>query len=113
MLSEFRDAAVASFKNVPTEVSQDGQEAESKRKKDSISITNHNSFNLFTLVRMPKRLLSVLQRFELRHRNVLLLRAAFVRRRGADLKIRAAVADRGGQLRASETTLVVAATTKT
>jgi ubiquinone/menaquinone biosynthesis C-methylase UbiE len=47
------------------------------------NVLDYNSFNLLTLARMPKRLLSLLQRSELRHRDSLLLRAPFVRRPAA------------------------------
>jgi hypothetical protein len=77
------------------------------------NVLDYNSFNLLTLERMPKTLLSLLQRCELRHRNALLMRAPFIRRHGADLKIKAAAPDRGGELRRSEKTVEVAASTST
>ena len=55
-------------------------------------VLDYNSFNLLTIDIMPKWLTSFLQRYELRHRNGLLLRLPFVRRHGADLKIKATVA---------------------
>jgi ubiquinone/menaquinone biosynthesis C-methylase UbiE len=56
-------------------------------------VLDYNSFNLLVLEGMPKRVLSFLQRFELRHRGALPFRARFVRRHGAELKIKATVAD--------------------
>jgi len=76
-------------------------------------VLEYNSFNLLALDGMPKRLLALLQRSELRHRNALLLRAPFIRRRGADLKIKAAVADRGSELGRPKTTVQAAASTNT
>jgi ubiquinone/menaquinone biosynthesis C-methylase UbiE len=54
-----------------------------------LGVTNFNSFNLFVLDRMPHALLQRVQRFELMNYNGWLLRRSFVRRHGADLKIRA------------------------
>ena len=74
------------------------------------TVLDYNSFNLLTFERMPKRLLSLLQRCELRYRHTRLLRTPAVRGRGADLKIKAAVAGRG-ELHGSETPVEVAAST--
>lgn len=54
-------------------------------------VVEYNSFNLLTIDVLPKRLTHFLQRTELRHRNKWPLRTAFVRRCGADLKIKALV----------------------
>jgi SAM-dependent methyltransferase len=68
-------------------------------------ILDYNSFNVLTLEGMPKNLLSFFQRFELRHHNGRLLRRAFLRRHGAELKIKAEVMgsspQRGDSVRAS------------
>jgi ubiquinone/menaquinone biosynthesis C-methylase UbiE len=58
------------------------------------NILDYNSFNLLVLEGMPKTVLSLLQRFELRHRSAPFFRAPFIRRHGAELKIKAAVVDR-------------------
>jgi ubiquinone/menaquinone biosynthesis C-methylase UbiE len=57
-------------------------------------VVDYNSFNLLNIDFMPKWLVSFLQRLELRHYNGFLLRLPVVRRHGADLKIKAAVASR-------------------
>lgn len=57
-------------------------------------ILEYKSFNLLTLDFVPRPLTCFLQRFELRHHNGWLFRIPFVRSRGADLKIKAAVGDR-------------------
>jgi ubiquinone/menaquinone biosynthesis C-methylase UbiE len=57
-------------------------------------ILDYKSFNLLTLDVMPRRLVCFLQGFELRYQTGFLSRLPFVRRHGADLKIKAAV-DRG------------------
>jgi ubiquinone/menaquinone biosynthesis C-methylase UbiE len=54
-------------------------------------IIAYNSLNLFMLERMPRRLLEYVQRLELIYRDRFPLRTAFVRRLGADFKIRALV----------------------
>jgi ubiquinone/menaquinone biosynthesis C-methylase UbiE len=64
-------------------------------KSVNCEILDYNSFNLLTLDGMPKRLLSSLQRFELRHYKDLFFRASFIRRHGAELKIKARVMGRG------------------
>jgi SAM-dependent methyltransferase len=52
-------------------------------------ILDYNSLNLLVLEGMPKRVLSVLQRFELRYHDSPLFRSPFIRRHGAELKIKA------------------------
>jgi ubiquinone/menaquinone biosynthesis C-methylase UbiE len=69
-------------------------------------ILDYNSFNLLYVDRMPKRLLSFFQRLELRHHSGPLFRTPFVRRHGAELKIKARVADRRLEPLHSETTTV-------
>jgi ubiquinone/menaquinone biosynthesis C-methylase UbiE len=59
-------------------------------------IVDYNSFNLLTLDGVPGRLSAFLQRFELLHYRSALLRLPFVRRHGADLKIKAVV-ERGAK----------------
>jgi SAM-dependent methyltransferase len=54
-------------------------------------IVGYNSFNLLMIERMPGRLLAWLRRFELRHYQKGVLQHPFVRRHGADLKIKARV----------------------
>jgi ubiquinone/menaquinone biosynthesis C-methylase UbiE len=54
-------------------------------------ILNYKSFNVLTVEFMPKYLVCCLQRFELRHHTSWLFRLPFVRRHGADLKIKAVV----------------------
>ena len=71
-------------------------------------IVDYNSFNLFMLEGMPRRVLSLLQRFELRHQSALAFRAPFIRRHGAELKIRAAVASRGPERRDRQAEAIVA-----
>jgi SAM-dependent methyltransferase len=56
-------------------------------------VLGYKSFNLLTLDRMPRKLTYFLQGAELRHHGGWLFRIPFVRRHGADLKIRAAVLD--------------------
>jgi len=51
-------------------------------------ILDYNSFNSFVLEGMPQRLRSFIQRLELRHRNALPFRTAFLRRHGPELKIK-------------------------
>jgi SAM-dependent methyltransferase len=60
-------------------------------------ILDYNSFNLLTLDGMPAKLSALLQRSELRHQRSPVLRAPFVRRHGADLKIKAAIGGTPGQ----------------
>jgi ubiquinone/menaquinone biosynthesis C-methylase UbiE len=54
-------------------------------------VLDYKSFNMLTLDVMPRRLVCFLQRFELRHQAGFLFRFSFVRRHGADLKIKAVV----------------------
>ena len=54
-------------------------------------IVDYNSFNLLTLPRMPTRLEVYVQKFELQHYTSPFLRLGWVRRRGADLKIKARI----------------------
>lgn len=54
-------------------------------------ITAYNSFNIFVVEKMPRKLVIWLQRMELAHRDRFPLRLPFLRRRGADLKLRATV----------------------
>jgi len=56
-----------------------------------LHVLDYNSFNLLTLDRMPKGILSFLQRIELKNHTGSILRIPFVRRRGAELKIKAKV----------------------
>lgn len=66
-------------------------------------ILDYNSFNLLALEGMPKTILSFLQRFELRHHSDPFLRVPFLRRHGAELKIKARVVDRCVEPSHSET----------
>jgi ubiquinone/menaquinone biosynthesis C-methylase UbiE len=52
-------------------------------------IVDYNSFNLLTLPKMPRRLVVYLQKLELRNYRRTLMRLGWIRRRGADLKIKA------------------------
>jgi len=52
-------------------------------------VVSYNSFNLLTIEFMPRAVLEFLQGWELRHRSEFPMRTAFLRRRGADLKIKA------------------------
>ena len=52
-------------------------------------VFTYNSFNALLIEGMPKWLIETLQKFELQHYKAFPLRLAFVRRHGADLKIRA------------------------
>jgi ubiquinone/menaquinone biosynthesis C-methylase UbiE len=52
-------------------------------------ILDYNSFNLFTLPKMPTSLVVALQKFELRNYRKPLLQLGWVRCRGSDLKIKA------------------------
>jgi ubiquinone/menaquinone biosynthesis C-methylase UbiE len=54
-------------------------------------IVDYNSFNLFVLPKMPTGLEVCLQKFELRNYTRPFLRPAWIRRRGADLKMKARV----------------------
>ncbi|SRR6266576_269795 len=69
-------------------------------------ILDYNSFNILYLDRMPKWLHSFLQRYELRHHREPLFRVPFIRRHGAELKIKARVADRCLEPGRSEATSV-------
>lgn len=55
------------------------------------NIAYYNSFNLLMFEGMPKLILRRLQKYELSNYNNWLLRRAFVRRHGSDLKIKAAL----------------------
>jgi ubiquinone/menaquinone biosynthesis C-methylase UbiE len=52
-------------------------------------IVDYNSFNLLTLPKMPRRLVVYLQELELRNYRRTLMRLGWIRRHGADLKIKA------------------------
>lgn len=52
-------------------------------------ISTYNSFNTLLIEGMPKHLIETLQKFELQHQRAFPMRLAFVRRHGADLKIKA------------------------
>jgi len=52
-------------------------------------IVDYNSFSLFMLDGMPKRLLFLLQKFELQNYSNFFFRLGFLRRHGAELKIKA------------------------
>jgi ubiquinone/menaquinone biosynthesis C-methylase UbiE len=54
-------------------------------------IVDYNSFNLAMLESMPKALLLLLQKLELRSYNKPFFRTAFIRRHGSDLKIKAEI----------------------
>ena len=54
-------------------------------------IIDYNSFNLFVLPKMPTGLEVYLQKFELENYTRPFLRSGWIRRRGADLKIKAGV----------------------
>lgn len=69
-------------------------------------IQDYNSFNLLTLDRMPKRILSFLQEYELKHYRNQFFRLPFVRCHGAELKIKARVGDHPFELGNSETAQV-------
>jgi ubiquinone/menaquinone biosynthesis C-methylase UbiE len=55
-------------------------------------VQDYNSFNLLAIDGMPKSVLSSIQRFELRHHGEPVFKAPFLRRHGAELKIKATVA---------------------
>jgi ubiquinone/menaquinone biosynthesis C-methylase UbiE len=57
-------------------------------------VTDYNSFNLLMIESMPRSLLLRLQKLELQNYNKPLLRTAFIRRHGSDLKIKARVRKR-------------------
>jgi SAM-dependent methyltransferase len=61
-------------------------------------VVDYNSFNLLTLEGMPTWLVAFLQKFELEHYSSPLFRVPFVRRHGADLKIKATVEQPGAEL---------------
>jgi ubiquinone/menaquinone biosynthesis C-methylase UbiE len=63
-------------------------------RKAQFEVIEYNSFNIFTLDRMPRRLVIALQEFELRHRKNIFFRSRFVRRHGSDLKIKARLGPR-------------------
>jgi ubiquinone/menaquinone biosynthesis C-methylase UbiE len=52
-------------------------------------IADYSSLNLLVLDGMPRRLLLLMQKFELRNHNRGLFKIGFIRRRGSDLKIKA------------------------
>lgn len=54
-------------------------------------IITYNSFNLFMIESMPKRLLYFFQKLELKHRKNIFFSNSFVRRCGSDLKIKARI----------------------
>jgi len=60
-------------------------------KSFGFEVVNYNSFNLFVIESMPKRLLQFFQRLELEHYNKFPMRIAFLRRHGSELKIKARV----------------------
>lgn len=60
-------------------------------KSHHCEVAEYESFNLLTIDRMPQRLVSFLQGLELRH-QISLFRIPYLRRCGADLKIRAILA---------------------
>lgn len=62
--------------------------------KSGFEIIDYNSFNLFMLESMPRRLLLFLQRFELRNHDTSFFRSGFIRRHGSDLKIKVKLAKR-------------------
>src|SRR5208337_3756955 len=72
-------------------------------KSVNCQILDYNSFNLLTIDRMPRKMLCFLQRLELRHHSDPLLRVPFLRRHGAELKIKARVMDRDFEPGHSET----------
>lgn len=55
-------------------------------------VASYNSFNIFVVEGMPRRLLDAVQRAELEHRRGRFFGNGLVRRSGADLKIRASYA---------------------
>jgi ubiquinone/menaquinone biosynthesis C-methylase UbiE len=55
-------------------------------------ILYYNSFNLFMIEFMPRRLLRFTQKLELKYRHRFPFRTGFIRRHGADLKIKAQIA---------------------
>jgi len=55
------------------------------------TVLDFNAFNVVSIEMMPQKLVSLLQGFELKFYNSWLLRRAFIRRHGADLKIKAVV----------------------
>ena len=59
--------------------------------KVGFTIIDFNAFNVATLDGMPKGFVSFLQKLELKHCGNWLFRSSFVRRHGADLKIKAAL----------------------
>lgn len=66
-------------------------------------ILDYNSFNMLNLEGMPKGMLSFLQRVELRRHNDQFFRLPFIRRHGAELKIKARVEYRSPASGNSET----------
>ncbi len=54
-------------------------------------LEDYNSANVFTVDRMPRRLVMFLQAMELRRRKSAFFRWGFIRRHGADLKLKARV----------------------
>ena len=58
-------------------------------KSFGFDIVDYNSFDLFVLPKMPRRLLLFLQKLELRNHTKRLFRIGFIRRHGSELKIKA------------------------
>ena len=54
-------------------------------------VVDYNSFNWLAVEGMPKQVLAILQRLELKYRKAWLFRSRFIRRHGAELKIKAMV----------------------
>jgi ubiquinone/menaquinone biosynthesis C-methylase UbiE len=57
-------------------------------------LDTYNSFNLLVIEGMPRALVRFLQRMELRHHKDFPLRSGFLRRHGADLKLKAQVMEK-------------------
>lgn len=55
------------------------------------NVVDYNSFNVLYFEGMPRRVLSFIQKFELRYRHSRFWRHPFIRRHGAELKLRARV----------------------
>lgn len=56
-------------------------------------VVDYNSFNWFVIDGMPRALLSAIQKFEFEHYKKPFFNSGFVRRHGADVKIKARVVD--------------------
>jgi SAM-dependent methyltransferase len=61
-------------------------------KNAGFEVLYYNSFNIVLIELMPKKLLMFFRKWELRRHNKFPFRIGFLRRRGADLKIRARLA---------------------